>query len=105
MALDLGSLSEEGRKILSNHMDRLLFTRDYPKTICPSEVARACRSDELALIGVTSWRDLMPLVRELALDRRASNGDVDVMQRGQVLSDTTTLEEIKGPIRLRLRTY
>jgi hypothetical protein len=104
MALGSGQLSDEGRKVLLDHMNRLLSTREYPKTICPSEVARACQSHELALIGVSTWRDLMPIVRELAFERRTpETGDVDVLQGGQVLDDGISLEEIRGPIRLRSR--
>ncbi|MEL6582564.1 MAG: DUF3253 domain-containing protein [Pseudomonadota bacterium] len=61
-----------------------------PKTLCPSEVARALSSDE--------WRDLMPLVRQEAEVLREA-GDISVTQKGEAVSAT----EAKGPIRLALK--
>ena len=85
--------------ILVVELDRLLNTR-YPKTICPSEAARALGSDQLAANGVGHWRDLMPQIRELLWKMR-SRGEVDILQRGEVIPDGTDLEDIRGPIRAR----
>jgi hypothetical protein len=83
-------------------MNRLLSTRVFPSTICPSEVARAIKGVELHATGAGSWRDLMPLVRELAWERRAGvERDLEVLQGGQVVPDSVSLNELRGPIRLR----
>jgi len=95
-------LTNETRDILEKHMNRLLSTRVFPSTICPSEVARAVKGDELHETGASSWRDLMPMIRELAWERRAGSGrDLEVLQGGQVVPDTVSLSELRGPIRLR----
>jgi len=83
-------------------MSRLLSKRVYPSTICPSEVARALKVEELKATGASNWRDLMPMIRELAWERRAgAQRDLEVLQGGQVVPDTVTLSELRGPIRLR----
>lgn len=82
------------------HLDRLLDTRDHPKTICPSEAARALSAGELRETGASSWRDLMPALRILAFELR-DQGKIEIMQKGTVLSTEQSLERISGPIRLR----
>jgi len=95
-------LNDETRAILEKHMSRLLSTRIYPSTICPSEVARAVKGHELDTTGASSWRDLMPVIRELAWERRAgAERDLEVLQGGQVVPDSVSLSELRGPIRLR----
>lgn len=97
-------MNEETKSTLTAHLLRLLRTREYPKTICPSEVARAVKPDELKAIGVDSWRDLMPMVRELAWELRAGSiSELEVLQGGQVVDEGVGLQDIRGPIRLRLR--
>ncbi|KAJ8112663.1 hypothetical protein OPT61_g5014 [Boeremia exigua] len=87
------------REILLEHTSRLLSSRDFPKTICPSEVARALSSSELSMLGAPDWRAAMDPVRQL-LWEMCEAGEVEIMQKGQVL-DVGTLAEIKGPIRAR----
>jgi hypothetical protein len=94
MALDDGQ-----RDILSKHINRLLSTREFPKTICPSEVARALSSAELEALQAHDWRATMDDVRELVWEMREV-GEVEVMQKGQVL-DVQSLVDVKGPIRVR----
>lgn len=89
--------------ILQHHLNRLLATRAYPKTICPSEVPRALVAAELAQLGVSSWRELMPDVRRLAWQMR-DRGEVEILQRGEALGDDAGLEDVKGPIRVRKKT-
>lgn len=97
------NMSQESRQpvqdIILPHLDRLLSSREYPKTICPSEVARATSSTELAAVGVEEWRDLMPVIREVLWGMR-QRGEVEILQRGNVLHDIE-LQDIKGPIRAR----
>ena len=88
--------------ILKPHLERLLESRSFPKTICPSEVPRALSASELASTGATSWRDLMPLVREILWDLRDA-GEVEILQKGNPLPNTTALDEVVGPIRARKR--
>ena len=85
---------------LKRHLDRLLDSRAFPKTICPSEVARALSQVELESEGATCWRDLMPRIRELAFELRDQE-ELDVLQKGLVLADLHKLEDVTGPIRLR----
>ena len=60
-----------------------------PRTICPSEVARALSED---------WRPLMPLVREVAGEMQ-SEGALRVSQGGAPADPVAA----KGPIRLAAR--
>lgn len=85
---------------LKSHLDRLLASREHPKTICPSEVARALSSSEVESAGATEWRYLMPTVREILWDMR-QRGEVELLQRGEIISNDIPLEDIKGPIRAR----
>ncbi|KAL8775042.1 MAG: hypothetical protein Q9209_000521 [Squamulea sp. 1 TL-2023] len=90
-------ITETLKKLL---LDKLQ-SRQYPKTICPSEIPRALSQSEFASMGVSEWRDLMPLVRTILFDMR-SEGEVEILQKGQVIPPETTLEDIKGPIRARV---
>ena len=98
---DTGALPQSQlQTLLIDQMYRLLDTRTYPKTICPSEIARAMPAAQLSEVGVTNWRELMTPIRAIAWDARA-NGHLEIMQRGRPLSDDARLEDISGPIRLR----
>lgn len=84
---------------LHETMDRLLDARAYPKTICPSEVARALSRAYLDSVDAASWRDAMPAVRQKAwqcMERQ----ELEILQRGQVIK-VQSLDELVGPIRLR----
>lgn len=81
-------------------MDDLLDAREYPKTICPSEVARSLSSDQLSRAGAKSWREMMSSVREVAWSMRSCNR-LEVLQRGQLVAEDVALADITGPIRLR----
>src|SRR5947209_14937781 len=82
------------------HLNLLLDSRQFPKTICPSEAARALSAAELQKTGADSWRELMPFIRALAFELR-DEGELDILQKGQVLAASQTLEQTLGPIRLR----
>jgi Protein of unknown function (DUF3253) len=82
------------------HLNRLLDSRSFPKTICPSEAARALSALELQSTGVGSWRELMPAIRALAFELR-DTGKLEIMQRGEILPEMQTLEQTVGPVRLR----
>lgn len=86
--------------VLQSHLNRLLSSRDYPKTICPSEVPRALNSAELDDLGIADWRDLMPAVRKHLWDMR-QRGEVEILQKGIPMPETMELQDIKGPIRAR----
>lgn len=85
---------------VTDHLNKLLDRRQHPKTICPSEAARALSRSELDESGVDCWRDLMPALRELAFELR-DQGQLEILQKGDVLPSTQTLEDTTGPIRLR----
>lgn len=86
--------------ILMPIIERLLSSREYPKTICPSEVPRALNTGQLHALGASQWRDLMPQVREMLWDMR-QHGHVEILQKGSLVADTIQLEDLKGPIRAR----
>ena len=82
------------------HLNRLLDSRSFPKTICPSEAARALSAAELQATGVAGWRELMPAIRALAFESR-DRDELEILQKGEVLPVSQTLEQTIGPIRLR----
>lgn len=69
-------------------MRALLRGRDPAATICPSEVAR--------IVGGDQWRDLMPVVRDVAADSSRS-GEIEMRQRGDAVDPEAV---VSGPIRL-----
>lgn len=66
----------------------LLEERAANASICPSDVARALMAD--------GWRNLMPLVRDVAREM-AKEGLVEITQKGKRLSNDG---EWRGPIRI-----
>lgn len=60
------------------------------KSICPSEAARA--------VGADRWRELTEPARRAAR-RLASNGRVEITQRGVVVDPAS----FRGPVRVRLK--
>ncbi|KAF2201817.1 hypothetical protein GQ43DRAFT_19793 [Delitschia confertaspora ATCC 74209] len=78
---------------------KLCQQREYPKTICPSEVARKLSREELDVIGLREWREAMPHIRKVAWEM-CKRGDVEVLQKGVVI-DAATPDDVTGPIRVR----
>ncbi len=68
----------------------LLERRGPGKTICPSDAARA--------LAGKNFRPLMDMARAAAAELVA-DGEIDVLQRGQVVD----ISQVRGPIRLRRR--
>lgn len=93
------ALDDQQRGILLKHANRLLSTRDYPKTICPSEVARALSASELSALSAPDWRATMDLIRHVVWEMREA-GEVEVLQKREVVH-VDSLDDIKGPIRIR----
>ena len=85
---------------MSRHLNAFLEKREPPKTFCPSEVARALTAAELEVEQVGEWRELMPSIRELVWEKRAS-GELQVLQKGMLIGDDVTLGDLRGPIRVR----
>lgn len=85
---------------LSERFAQHVANRAYPKTLCPSEVARSLSASELRDLGVSHWRELMPQLREMAFDERR-NGRVEILQKGEVIPSGHELEDVRGPIRIR----
>lgn len=96
----MASPSSNYNDILLPHLDRLLSSRDYPKTICPSEIPRALTVAELEALGVSTWRDLMPIMRQILWDLH-QRGEVEILQKGKRIPELAELNEIRGPIRAR----
>jgi hypothetical protein len=92
-------LEDAKKAILSRHADRLLNTRAWPKTICPSEIARALSTEELRALDASGWRDTMDDIRQMVWERKEA-GEVEIMQKGGVV-DVGSLVDIRGPIRVR----
>ncbi len=94
--------ASQTRHVLKEYLDRLLMSREPPKTICPSEVARALSASDLEAADVSSWRDLMPEIRSIVAQMR-DQGKVEVLQKGIVLNGELGkgLVDVKGPIRVR----
>jgi hypothetical protein len=90
------------RSILQPHLERLLDSREHPKTICPSEVARALSSQELLRGSFLTWRDAMSEIRTIVAEMRA-RGEVEVLQKGSVLEGDLGegLVDVAGPVRVR----
>ena len=86
--------------VILPQLNRLLSSREFPKTICPSEIARAISATDLNFLGISAWRDLMPEIREILWTMR-ERGEVEILQRGALLPEGTELQNIKGPIRAR----
>lgn len=82
------------------HLSSLLSSRTHPKTLCPSEVARSLSPTELRSTGFSSWRDLMPDLRRLCFQMR-DDGELEILQRGEVVSSEQGMEDTRGPIRIR----
>jgi hypothetical protein len=93
------ALGDTQKEIILRHANRLLGARDFPKTICPSEVARAMSREELQTLGASEWRDTMDDVRQVVWEKRQA-GEVEVMQKGEVVA-VESLADIRGPIRVR----
>lgn len=87
--------------ILEQRLIEVLHSREHPKTICPSEVPRTLSNADLGTIGVSDWKALMDPVRTLLFEMRTS-GQVEILQKGEVVSPGTALGDIRGPIRARL---
>ena len=67
----------------------LLRSRQPGRSICPSDVAR--------LVGGTTWRTLLPLVRERAV-KMTGRGELEILRRGRVVKRRPT----EGVLRYRL---
>lgn len=86
--------------LLRNRLDQTLASRAYPKTACPSEIARRLPAHELKTLGMQHWRDAMEPLRQLIQSLRLA-GQVEVLQHGVVIQDDIAIADLKGPIRVR----
>ncbi|KAK6193182.1 septation protein sun4 [Pestalotiopsis sp. IQ-011] len=84
---------------LQNKILSMAESREYPKTICPSEVARALNPDELRSLDCSDWREAMDPIRKEAWSMKERRL-LDITQKGEVVSGGD-LDQIRGPIRLR----
>ncbi|KAJ6258667.1 hypothetical protein Dda_6715 [Drechslerella dactyloides] len=79
------------------HLLRSRQAKNSSSTICPSEVPRSL--EKAGEIAPGTWRQHMDEVRAMVF-RLRDEGVVEVLQQGQVVS--VPLEEVTGPIRVRL---
>ncbi|KAF2738675.1 hypothetical protein EJ04DRAFT_485533 [Polyplosphaeria fusca] len=93
-------LDEMQVAIVEAKLTGLMEKRVWPKTLCPSEVARAFTIEELGELGAGQWRDVMGGVREVAWEMR-DRGDLEILQKGEVIGASVSADHINGPIRLR----
>ena len=98
--LAMAEAESNRRDVLMVHIDYLLSSRDYPKTICPSEVPRALTAPELKACGASDWRTLMPAVRDILWDMR-EQGQVEILQKGVLVPQGVAPGDVKGPLRAR----
>lgn len=87
---------------LTNQFTHQLSQRAHPKTLCPSEIARSLSASELQELGVQGWRELMPRLRSMAFEAR-DRGEIEILQRGEVVDGGRGPEDVRGPIRIRRR--
>jgi len=96
------ALTESETKTITQRLEQLASKRDYPKTLCPSEVARSFSRRVLRELHTEAWRELMAPLRSLCFKLR-DEGLLEILQKGDVLPDDLNEEEIRGPIRIRLK--
>jgi hypothetical protein len=96
------SVSVDLQRTIEGHINDFLGKRELPKTFCPSEVARALTTDDLEAAGLSSWRETMPIIRQI-LSTMRDNGVLEILQKGVVLEGNlgADLENVVGPIRVR----
>lgn len=85
--------------VISKTIDLFANGREFPKTHCPSEVARALPQSFIEHSGGKTWRDMMPAVRAVVWDRTL-NGELEILQKGEV-QHVASLDDLTGPIRVR----
>lgn len=81
--------SSRARGDVASKILQVLNERGPEKTACPSLIARE--------MGDDAWRDLMPLIRDVAGDL-ADEGRLRITRQGKPVD----IEEVTGPIRLGL---
>ncbi len=67
----------------------LLLSRQPGRSICPSDIAR--------IVGGTTWRPLLPIVRDCAV-KMSERGELEILRRGRVVKSSPT----EGVLRYRL---
>ncbi|KAK6067216.1 hypothetical protein SCUP515_10297 [Seiridium cupressi] len=72
-------------QLLHDRILERIEAREYPKTTCPSEVARGMSSDELSSLGCADWCAAMDLVRQEAWSM-SQRGLLDVTQKGEAIT-------------------
>jgi hypothetical protein len=92
-------MDDESQQLVRSKITDMVSKREYPKTCCPSEVARALSSAELEKIGCKDWREAMDPIRQAAWQMRGE-GLLEVTQKGEAVQ-AAALQDTKGPIRLR----
>ncbi|ORY10810.1 hypothetical protein BCR34DRAFT_566240 [Clohesyomyces aquaticus] len=78
----------------------LLQGRSFPKTACPSEIARSLSRSHLDTLNAEDWRAAMSSIRQVLFELR-DRGEVEILQKGIVVDDAVTCETVRGPIRVR----
>ncbi|KAK9897559.1 hypothetical protein P389DRAFT_195161 [Cystobasidium minutum MCA 4210] len=95
----MSNASDNEMTFLRSKILDMVNKRDFPKTCCPSEVARALSTQELKELDCADWRAAMEPIRREAYKLYAENL-VHVTQKGEEVG-VDKLDQIKGPIRLR----
>lgn len=86
--------------LLESRLMVMVSSREPPKTICPSEVPRSLSTSELEQLGASEWRELMDETRAIVF-RLRDQDTLEILQKGQVIGQDITLENVKGPLRVR----
>ena len=80
------------RQSMRENILKLLHQRGVEKTCCPIEIPRSLFGNE--------WRNYMDMTRSVSWDL-CDEGLIEVCQKGVAVTDKL---DVKGPIRLRLKT-
>lgn len=84
---------DASNKDIRDEILRLLLTLKPGESICPTDAARAFGP---------RWREMMPAVREVAVDM-VRDGSIEITQNGEPVDvEERDIASIKGPLRLRL---
>lgn len=81
--------SVAARRRIDAAIRALLRSRQPGRSICPSDIAR--------IVGGTTWRPLLPAVRQRAV-KMAERGELQILRRGRVVRQHLT----EGVLRYRL---
>ena len=85
---------------LRAHFTQMLDHVEPPETFKPSEVAQLLTDKELFALGYEKWEEAIAAVYVLAWEMREF-GHCEILRKGKVIPDDTTILKLDGPVRIR----